>query len=276
MNLMMLLEMAAQGFGDRVAVQNGDDTPHLLRALPGRRRRRRRSAKASGAEHVAVLDVSSLAVPVSLFASAWAGLPFVPLNYRLTGDELDALVARIAPSYLRDRRRAGAEPWPAATAPAWRPARSSSSWRAPGASRAAPSGRWTPTPSRSCSSPAARPARPRPPCCATSTWSPTSSARVEFGAAAEEDAALVSVPPYHVAGMAAIAELGLLGPAHRAAAELQRRGLARAGAPRARHQRLRGADHARAHRRRARGPGATRTCPRCARSPTAAARCRSR
>ena len=99
MNLMMLLEMAAQGFGDRVAVQNGDETltySQLFRAAGVGAE----VARASGAEHVAVLDVSSLAVPVSLFAGAWAGLPFVPLNYRLTGDELDALVARIAPSYL--------------------------------------------------------------------------------------------------------------------------------------------------------------------------------
>ena len=43
---------------------------------------------------------------------------------------------------------------------------------------------------------------------------------VEFGAAGEDEATLVSVPPYHVAGMAAIAELGLRGPAHRAAPEL--------------------------------------------------------
>ena len=41
-----------------------------------------------------------LALPVGLFASAWAGVPFVPLNYRLTGEELERLVTQIAPSYL--------------------------------------------------------------------------------------------------------------------------------------------------------------------------------
>jgi long-chain acyl-CoA synthetase len=99
MNLMMLLEMASSGFGDRVAVQNGDDKityAELFRAagVAGAR------AKAAGVDHVAMLDESSLAFPVALFGAAWSGLPFVPLNYRLTGDELEALVARVEPSIL--------------------------------------------------------------------------------------------------------------------------------------------------------------------------------
>jgi acyl-CoA synthetase (AMP-forming)/AMP-acid ligase II len=44
-----------------------------------------------------LLDVTSLAMPVGLFASGWAGMPFVPLNYRLTGAELDALLERLRP-----------------------------------------------------------------------------------------------------------------------------------------------------------------------------------
>ena len=100
---------------------------------------------------------------------------------------------------------------------------------------------------------------------------------VEFGGAGEDEAALVSVPPYHIAGMAAIAELGLLGPAHRAAPELRGRGLARdcaraSASPtpsscRRCSARIVDALEARARRRPART---------CARSPTAAARCRCR
>ncbi len=99
MNLMMLLEMASTGFGERVAVQNGPDKITYGELFA--------AASAAGAEiqqqgvdHVAMLDISSIAFPVALFGSAWAGVPFVPLNYRLTGDELDALVARVAPSVL--------------------------------------------------------------------------------------------------------------------------------------------------------------------------------
>lgn len=99
MNLMMLLDMTASGFGDRVAVQNGSDklTYAELMAAAGAAAC---ELKASGAERMAVLDINSLAVPIGLFASAWAGVPFVPLNYRLTGAEIDRLIERITPCYL--------------------------------------------------------------------------------------------------------------------------------------------------------------------------------
>src|SRR3990172_3429750 len=95
----MLLEMAASGFAERVAVQNGRDRltyAELFAAAAAARE----AIEESGAEHVGMLDVNSLAVPVGLFAAAWSGLPFVPLNYRLTASEIEALVARIAPAYL--------------------------------------------------------------------------------------------------------------------------------------------------------------------------------
>jgi acyl-CoA synthetase (AMP-forming)/AMP-acid ligase II len=99
MNLMMLLEMASSGFGDRVAVRSGAAslTYSQLFAAAGAAAQ---EIASSGCERMALLDVSSLAVPVGLFASSWAGVPFVPLNYRLTGAELDRLVEEIAPSYL--------------------------------------------------------------------------------------------------------------------------------------------------------------------------------
>ena len=86
MNLMMLLEMAAGGFGDRVA----DGQPRRHRHhLPGAVRPRSESPQLppsaeADAERVALVDISSPALPVALFGSAWAGTPFVPLNYRLT------------------------------------------------------------------------------------------------------------------------------------------------------------------------------------------------
>ena len=99
MNLMMLLEMAAGGFGDRVAVgsRNGGLTFQQLFDQAGAAADRFR---ASGAEVVAMADVSSTALPISLFGAAWADLPFAPLNYRLTDDELSALAARIAPAVV--------------------------------------------------------------------------------------------------------------------------------------------------------------------------------
>ena len=99
MNLVMLLEMARSGFGDRVALTSGAESftyAELFDAAGAAAA----ALRASGARHAALLDESSPALPVALFASAWAGLPFAPLNYRLTADELDALLARVAPAYL--------------------------------------------------------------------------------------------------------------------------------------------------------------------------------
>jgi acyl-CoA synthetase (AMP-forming)/AMP-acid ligase II len=202
MNLMMLLEMAASGLGDRVAFTNGDDSLTYTGLFEAA------GAAASivsetDAEHVAVLDVSSLAIPVGLFASAWAGLPFVPLNYRLTGAELDALTAQIAPSYFvtdadRVPQIAGLPPElvisreafleHARSHPAGEP-----SWSMDGDEIAIllfTSG------------------TTGPPKAAVLRHKHLVSyilGSVEFASAAEDDAALVSVPPYHIAGIAAIA-----------------------------------------------------------------------
>jgi acyl-CoA synthetase (AMP-forming)/AMP-acid ligase II len=197
----MLLEMAASGFAGRVAVQNGSDRlsyAELFSAAAAARE----LIEESGAEHVGVLDVNSLAVPVGLFAAAWSGRPFVPLNYRLTQAELEALVARIAPAYLV------AEPVRAAQLGAPRGARVVS--RDDFLARATRGG-------------VATPEWPNDPAAIAvllftsgTTGSPKAAllrnrhlvsyilGSVEFGAASEEEAALVSVPPYHVAAMAAI------------------------------------------------------------------------
>jgi acyl-CoA synthetase (AMP-forming)/AMP-acid ligase II len=95
-NIMMLLEMAASGFGDRVAVgpRNGGLTYQELFDRAGAAADRFR---AEAVEHVAMVDVASEALPISLFGAAWAGLPFVPINYRLADEELRGLVSRVTP-----------------------------------------------------------------------------------------------------------------------------------------------------------------------------------
>ena len=101
MNTMMLLEMAAGGFGDRIAftdpADGGSITYQELYDAAGAAAHHIRE---SGAARVAMLDVSNLAVPIALFASGWAGVPYVPINYRLTSEEIDALLARVTPAYL--------------------------------------------------------------------------------------------------------------------------------------------------------------------------------
>ena len=101
MNIMMLLEMAVSGFGDRTAFVNADGGRSLTyQALYEGAGAAARRLQGSGAERFAMIDVTSLAFPVGLFASAWAGVPFVPMNYRLTDTELAALVERVTPALL--------------------------------------------------------------------------------------------------------------------------------------------------------------------------------
>lgn len=97
MNLSTLLELPATGLAERPAITSGDVMITYEELLE-------RSARVAGwlqsreVEHLAYLDVNSEALPVAVFASARAGLPFVPLNYRLTDDQLRATLERVAPA----------------------------------------------------------------------------------------------------------------------------------------------------------------------------------
>lgn len=55
---------------------------------------------AQGKANTAFLGMNGNALPVLLFASGMAGTPFVPLNYRLADADLNRLVARSAPAVL--------------------------------------------------------------------------------------------------------------------------------------------------------------------------------
>jgi long-chain acyl-CoA synthetase len=202
MNLMMLLEMAAAGMGERVAVQcEGERWTHAeLFAGAGRIAS---CIRAVDVERVSVLDVSSPAVPLALFGAAWAGRPFVPLNYRLTGAEVDALIERVAPVLVvADRERAKSL---AGRAGVTTMLREELLADARGASEP-PAADWSMEPedvaiwlftSGTTGAPKAALLRHR-------HLVSYILGSVEYMGAAEDDAALVSVPPYHVAGMAAL------------------------------------------------------------------------
>ncbi len=99
MNIAMILDMAAEAFGDRVGVVCGDERLDYA-TLRARAQAAAAAIRASGAKYVALLDVNSPAFPVAIFGAAYAGVPFVPLNYRLTKAEINELVERVAPAYL--------------------------------------------------------------------------------------------------------------------------------------------------------------------------------
>jgi fatty-acyl-CoA synthase len=99
MNLMMLLEMAAQSAPDRLAIGTleGGLTYGRMYELAGGAAA---SLREMPADRVLYTDVSSPTLPVALFGSSWAGKPFVPVSYRLADDRLRMIVTRQAPALL--------------------------------------------------------------------------------------------------------------------------------------------------------------------------------
>ncbi len=107
MNISLLLEMAAEAGADRIAlVCDGKRWTYgdLLAAARGAFE----LIQESGAEYVALLDESSEAAVIALFGAALAGVPYCPLNYRLPDTDLAALLGRIAPALVvGDEERVG-------------------------------------------------------------------------------------------------------------------------------------------------------------------------
>ena len=199
---MMLLEMAAGGFGERVAFTDAASGESLTyQELYDAAGAAAHDIRESGAARVAMLDVSNLAVPVALFASGWAGVPYVPINYRLTADEIDALLGRVTPAYLvtdddrlpRFQGREGVD------------ARSRAAFLNVARAGGDPHEQRSMDPedvgvllftSGTTGTPKAAVLRHRH----LVSYIVSS---VEFMAAGQDDAALVCVPPYHIAGIAA-------------------------------------------------------------------------
>src|SRR5688500_12270283 len=99
MHVGMILEMAADSLGDRVAIGSRGDG--LTFAELGHRARRAGTLLAAApGENVVLVDENSLAVPIALFGSGIAGKPFVPVSYRLADEALRAIVARAAPAFV--------------------------------------------------------------------------------------------------------------------------------------------------------------------------------
>ena len=99
MNIALLLEMAADGMGDRVAVgaARGGITYTALLDLARRVATLVQDARAA---RVALVDLNSDTLPALLFGSGIASVPFAPLNYRLADDRLRSVLGRVAPALV--------------------------------------------------------------------------------------------------------------------------------------------------------------------------------
>jgi acyl-CoA synthetase (AMP-forming)/AMP-acid ligase II len=99
MNISLLLEMAAEAAPDRVGLVC-DGKRWTYAELLGAARGAFELIEQSGAQYVALLDESSEAAVIALFGAALAGVPYCPLNYRLADTDLAALLGRIAPALV--------------------------------------------------------------------------------------------------------------------------------------------------------------------------------
>ena len=99
MNIALFLQMAAEACPDRRALTH-DGKHYTYGELYGAARRAAYHFATANVHYVSLLDVSSPAVPIALMGAAMAGVPYVPLNYRLSEEQLVPLFERISPAYL--------------------------------------------------------------------------------------------------------------------------------------------------------------------------------
>lgn len=202
MHLGMLLEMVGDGLADRVAIGSASDgwsfgefaarakrAGSWIRDLPG--------------ERLVLVDLNSSAVPLCLFGSALAGKPFVPVNYRLTDEQLRAILVRTAPATAivgpgiaerigdieglelrtRDDLLAAAAEEDREQADGW-------------------SG--DPDDIAVLLFTSGTTGEPKAAVLRHKNLASYVVGSVEFGGSGEDDAAIVSVPPYHIAGISAV------------------------------------------------------------------------
>jgi acyl-CoA synthetase (AMP-forming)/AMP-acid ligase II len=195
-NLLLLLDMAAAARGDAVAVEAGGDrltSGELLAAAWAG------ADVAEGASALAYVGTNGLAFPIGLFAAATAGLPFVPLNYRLNDGQMHDLLVPLGDAVVVAEGRAAAA-------------------LAAQGHRVVEVGQFVAGAREEGAAIGDVPVDGDAPAVVLYTSGTTAAPKaavlrhrhltsyvigsVEFGAAGPDDAVLVSVPPYHVAGIA--------------------------------------------------------------------------
>ena len=199
MNISLILQMAADTAPERIGLvcdgrrwSCGD----LLRVARGAAD----NIVASGCSHVALLDESSEAAPIALFGGALAGVPYVPLNYRLADTDLAALLDRVAPACVIgdvervQRLRAGHS---GHSREAFVKAAEAAAEGASGEEREGEGIAAQIFTSGTTAAPKAALLR-------HSNLLGYILGTVEFCSAPEQDAQLVCVPPYHIAGISAL------------------------------------------------------------------------
>jgi acyl-CoA synthetase (AMP-forming)/AMP-acid ligase II len=95
----MLLEMVAEGDPDRIVVGDRHHGTRAADLLVGARRVAAFFLEAK-VDYVGYFGQNADVLPMVLFGAALAGLPFVPLNYRSTDEQLAHALSRISPALI--------------------------------------------------------------------------------------------------------------------------------------------------------------------------------
>jgi acyl-CoA synthetase (AMP-forming)/AMP-acid ligase II len=201
MNISLILQMAADAEPERIAlVCDGRRWSYgaLLQAARGAAQ----AIRAAGCSHVGLLDESSEAATIALFGAAIAGVPYAPLNYRLADADLGALLKRIAPACLIGdvARVQKLDPGSGHVTLARADFVADAEKRGASAETDEHDGEGVAVQIFTSGTTAA----PKAALLRHANLLSYILGTVEFGSAAPEEAALVCVPPYHIAGIAAL------------------------------------------------------------------------
>jgi acyl-CoA synthetase (AMP-forming)/AMP-acid ligase II len=200
MNLGLLLDMAVSGGADRVLVGTRGEGM-TAEALQARAHAGGALLKQRDVAHLVFVGSGSAAFPVALFAAAVAGVPLVPLNFRLPVEQLVDLITQNEPAYLV------ADSWllEAAGLPGERSC-TPLEWLAmtanPANQRAERGGRGDSEEVALLLYTSGTTAAPKAAVLRHHNLTSYVLSTVDFQAAAEDEASLVCVPPYHIAGVA--------------------------------------------------------------------------
>lgn len=197
MSISLLLEMAASTNPDRTALVSGEmrlTTAQLSELADGGAG----VIAAAGTSHVAYVGLGGAMLPLLLFSSARAGATFTPLNYRLSADGLRELIDRLPlPLVVADAEYLDV------VAGAGKEVIGSEEFIA--AARAAQPAAEFPDPEDVGVVLFTSGTTSRPKAVELTHNNLTSyiTGTVEFDGAQPDDAALICVPPYHIAGVSA-------------------------------------------------------------------------
>lgn len=204
MSVSLLLEMAASSNPDRTAIVSEGESGSLrltTQQLSDLADGGAGVIAASGAQHVIYIGTGGAMLPILIFASARAGLAFTPINYRLSADGIRALIDRLPePLVIVDDRYREA-----VGDGAGRVLESEEFLQVARGAEPASEGLAFPDPDSVAIVLFTSGTTSQPKAVELSHNNLTSyvTGTVEFESAGAEDAALICVPPYHIAGVGA-------------------------------------------------------------------------